>query len=644
MLPPSFPRVKGPSQRTLGREPKFGQRAGFAKPATPLGSAANRLRRAFRVASITLATTVLPLCCLPLGAAAAPPLKILHTAYPSAERGFDCAAESDEVTGTLCDNIFDALLQYDHLARPIKLQPRAAAAMPEVTDNGATYKFRIKPGIYFTDDPAFKGKKRELVAADYIYSLKRLIDPKVKAQWSFLVDGKLKGADALVEAAKKTNKFDYDQPIEGLQAPDRYTLLIKLKESDYNLLYMLAMPATAALAREVVEYYGDGIAQHPVGTGPFKLGEWVRSSKVVLDRNPDFREEYFETAGSDDPRDIEIAAHLKGKRLPLIDRAELHIIDEDQPRWLAFLKKQHEYIRPIPELYTSMALNTDGTLRAEYASRGITVRPDEVAWITYAFFNMNDPVVGGYTADKIALRRAISLAYPVEDEIAILEKGSSIKIWSHIAPGMAGYTTERTSFLDYDAPRAKALLDMYGYIDRDGDGWRDMPDGSPLVIDHASVARQKDRQRNELWQHAMDAIGIRMTFNKVEKLPELRKQAQLGKIQMWNYGWIADYPDGENFLQLFWTKSIGGANYTWFSLPEYDRLYEKAKTMPDSPERTELYRKMVRLLWVYNPWRVNYLKQGTILIQPWLLGYKKHPFQHEPWRYVDIDLSKAPRN
>lgn len=578
-----------------------------------------------------------------LPAAAAAPLKVVRTTYPSAERGFDCAAESDAVTGEFCDNIFDALLQYDHLARPIKLQPRAAAALPEVTDNGSTYKVRLKQGIYFTDDPAFKGKKRELTAHDYVYSLKRLIDPKVKAQWSFLLDGKLKGADAVVAAAKKTNKFDYDQPIEGLQALDRYTLQIKLKEPDYNLLYILSMPATAALAREVVEHYGDGIAQHPVGTGPFKLGEWVRSSKVVLDRNPDFREEYFESVGSDDPRDAAIVAHLKGKKLPLIDRVEVYIIDEDQPRWLAFLKHEHDYIRPVPELYTGMALS-NGKLKPEYAARGITQRPDEIAWITYAFFNMNDPVVGGYTPERIALRRAISIAYPVEDEIAILEKGSSVKIYSHIAPGMAGFTPERTDFLEYSPPRAKALLDMYGYVDRDGDGWREQPDGTPLVIDHASIARQKDRQRNELWQHAMDAIGIRMTFNKVEKLPDLRKQAQLGKIQMWNYGWIADYPDGENFLQLFWSKSIGGANYTFFNLPEYDRLYEKAKTMPDSPERTELYRKMVRLLWVYNPWRVNYLKQGTILIHPWMLGYKRHPFQHEPWRYVDIDLAKVPKN
>jgi oligopeptide transport system substrate-binding protein len=594
-------------------------------------------QRASRTLWLLAFGTVLPSAV----AQAADPGKVIRVAYPSAEHGFDCAAESDEFTGTLCDNIFDALLQYDHLARPIKLQPRAAAALPEITDHGATYTFRIKPGIYFTPDPAFGGAaaRRELTANDYVYSLKRLIDPTVKAQWSFLVDGKLKGAAPIVEEAKKTNKFAYDQPMEGLQALDRYTFRLKLNEPDYNMLYILTMPATAAVAREVVEYYGGAFAEHPVGTGPYKLGEWRRSSRIVLEANRDFREETFASAGSDDPDDQAILQHLSGKRLPLVGRIEISVIDEEQPRWLAFLGAEHDYIRPVPEVYANLAIR-NGKVAPDLAQRGIMRRPDEIAWITYTLFNMDDKVVGGYSPEKIALRRAISMAYPVEDEISVLEKGQSIKIYSHIAPGMAGFTPERTDFLDYNPARAKALLDMFGYIDRDGDGYRDMPDGSPLVIDQASIARQKDRQRNELWKHAMDAIGIRMTFDKVEKLPDLRKQAQLGKVQMWSYGWIADYPDGENFLQLFWSKSIGGANYTLFSLPEYDRLYEKIKVMPDSPERTELYRRMVRMLWVYNPWRVNFLKQGTILIHPWVIGYKKHPFAHEPWRYLDIDLPR----
>ncbi len=572
---------------------------------------------------------------------AADPRKVLRVAYPSAERGFDCARQADEFTGTLCDNIFDALLQYDHLARPVRLQPRAAAALPEVSEDGRTYTFHIKPGIHFMPDPAFGGKPRELVAADYVYSLKRLRDPKVRAQWSFLVEGKIVGLEALAEEAARTGRFDYDRPIEGLQAPDRYTLRIRLVQPDYNMLYILTMPATAAMAREVVERYGEGVAEHPVGTGPYRLADWRRSARVVLEANPDFREEYFETAGGEDERDAKIAEHLKGKRLPLIGRIEISVIEERQPEWLAFLNAEHDYIRPVPPEFINEAV-PGGKLAPNLARRGIEVRPEEIAWITYTTFNMNDPVVGGYTPDKVALRRAISLAYPIQEEIAIVYNNQALKIDSPIAPGMAGYTPETSPTLEYNPAKAKALLDMFGYVDRDGDGFREMPDGSPLVIDQASTPDQRARARNQLWQRAMADIGIRMTFNKVEKLPDLREQARLGKVQCMTYGWIADYPDGENFLQLFWSKSIGGANYSLFSLPEFDRLYEKVKVMPDSPERTELYRQMVHLLWVYNPWRVNSLMQNTVLIHPWLIGYKKHPFAHEPWRYLDVDLSRLP--
>ena len=593
------------------------------------------------------ALLIVCVACISVDAGAADLRKVVRTAVQSAEKGFDCVWESDELTGTLCDNIFDSLLEYDHLARPIKLRPRAAQALPEISADGKTYTIKLKRGIFFTDDPAFKGKKRELVASDYVYSIKRMLDPKIKAQWQFLVDGKLQGGNELVAEAKKTGKFDYDKPMPGLEAPDPYTLIIRLTAPDYNLNYILTMPATSAMAREVVEFYGAGIAEHPVGTGPYKLKDWRRASRVVLEANPDYREEYFESVGSDDPRDAAIMEHLKGKRIPLVGRLEIYPVEEEQPRWLAFLNDDYEYIRPIPTPFIDTAM-PGGKLAPNLAKRGMTTRPDEIAWITYTTFNMNEMidgkpnVLGGYTAEKIALRRAMSMAYPVEEEINIIEKNQAVKAWSPIAEGMSGFVDERTPTLEYNPAKAKALLDMYGYVDKDGDGWRDLPDGSPLVIDHGTTPDQRARSRNEVWRRAMDAIGIRMTFDKVEKLPELRKQAQNGRVQMLSYGWIADYPDGENFLQLFWSKSIGGANYSMFAMPAFDKLYEQIKIMPDSPERTAIYRRMVHMLWVYNPWRVNTLKQGTVLIQPWLLGYKKHPFGHAPWRYLDIDLSKLP--
>ena len=589
-----------------------------------------------RIAAFLLALT----CCAAAGATPGYDLnKVVRMAAQSGEKSFDCGVVSDEFSDTLCDCIFDPLLQYDHLARPIKLQPRTAVALPDISPDGRVYTIRVKPGIFFTPDPAFHGVKRELTAADYVYSLKRLLDPALKSQWKFLLDNNVRGLNELHEQANKTGRFDYDKPIAGLEATDRYTLVIRLKEPDYNLSYMLTLTPMAAVAREVVEYYGATYPEHPVGTGAFQLKTWRRASQIVLEANPGYREEYFESAGSDDPRDQAIIEHLRGKRLPLVGRLELSPIEEDQPRWLAFLNNEYDFIRPVPVVFIDSAM-PGGRLAPNLAKRGITMRPDEIAWITYTTFNMKDKIVGGYTADKIALRRAISMAYPIDEEIRIVEKNQAVKAWSPIAEGMAGYVAERSPTLEYNLAKAKALLDMYGYVDRDGDGYREMPDGSPLVIDQASTPEQRVKARNELWKRAMDELGIRMTFNKVELMPTLRDLAKRGKVQMMTYGWIADYPDGENFLQLFLTKTIDAQNYTLFSMPEYDRLYEKIKVMPDSPERTEIYRKMVHLLWVYNPWRVNHMRRYTVLIQPWLLGYKKHPFAHQPFRYLDIDLAK----
>ena len=575
--------------------------------------------------------------------------KVVRTSYPSAESKLDPQAESDEASGALSDHIFDSLLEYDYLARPAKLRARAAVALPEVNAEGTVYTIRVKPGIYFTPDPAFKGKRRELTAEDYVYSVKRLFDPRLASQWLFLVEGKIKGADAVMAEAKKANRFDYERPIEGLRALDRYTLRIELNNTDFGFPFVLAMPPTSAVAREVREFYGDDFHAHPVGTGPFFIKQWIRGSRIVLEANPDFREEVFESDGGDDPYSKQIAANLRGKRLPLVGRVEIYVIDEAQPRWLSFLNGEHDYIRPLPEEFAQIAM-PGGELAPNLKKRGMRSTPDEIAYTTYTTFNLQAELdgkrndVGGYTPERIALRRAIAMAFRIDEQIAILDKHQSTRAQTPLPPAVAGHDAKFVSpTLEYNPAKAKALLDMFGFVDRDGDGYRENPDGSPLSFDHGSVPTVRERQRNELWKKSMDDIGVRVTFGKVEKLPELRKQAQLGKVQSFSYGWIADYPDGENFLQLLWKGSIGQTNYAMFDLPEYNALYEKAKLLPDGADRNALYARMVKLILVYVPWMVETYKAQNIVMQPWLLNYKKHPFSHEPWRYVDIDLERQSR-
>jgi ABC-type transport system substrate-binding protein len=332
-----------------------------------------------------------------------------------------------------------------------------------------------------------------------------------------------------------------------------------------------------------------------------------------------------------------------------VGRIEISVIDEAQPRWLTFLNGEHDYIRPLPEEFAQLAM-PGGELAPNLRKRGMRTTPDEIAYTTYTTFNMGPDIdgrrndIGGYTPERVALRRAIAMAFRIDEQISILDKNQSTRAQSPLPPAVAGYDPRFVSpTLEYNPAKAKALLDMFGFVDRDGDGYRENPDGSPLSFDHASVPTQRERQRNELWKKSMDAIGIRVTFGMPQKLPDLRKQAQLGKVQSFSYGWIADYPDGENFLQLLWKGSIGQTNYAMFDLPEYNALYERSKLMPDGPERNALYTRMVKLIMVYVPWMVETWKAQNIVLQPWLLNYKKHPFGLEGWQYLDIDLERQSR-
>src|SRR5438128_3447890 len=266
-------------------------------------------------------------------AAAADMSKTLRVAFPVAETGFDPQATSDLYSDTVQRAIFDTLYSFDYLTRPYKRVPKTAAALPDISDGGRTWTLRVKPGIYFADDPAFKGRKRELTAADYVYSWKRLIDPRVRSPFSWFQQDKIVGADPIVEAAKKSGRFDYDASIEGLQAIDRYTLRLKLKEPDYIMHGYMTQSPMAAVAREVIEAYGDASGwamANPVGTGPYKLLSWRRGAQIVLEANPNYRDEVF--PDSNDPADKELVARMRGKKLPIVGRIEISILEESNPR------------------------------------------------------------------------------------------------------------------------------------------------------------------------------------------------------------------------------------------------------------------------------------------------------------------------
>jgi ABC-type transport system substrate-binding protein len=201
---------------------------------------------------------------------------------------------------------------------------------------------------------------------------------------------------------------------------------------------------------------------------------------------------------------------------------------------------------------------------------------------------------------------------------------------------VAGYDPDfHTAANEYNPAKAKALLDMFGYVDRDGDGYREMPDGSPLVLHRNSQPSNRDQQYDELWKRSMDEVGLRITFHK-GRWPDLIKESLANKLQMWTLSWSAQIPDGDSFMGMFYGPNSGKSNDARMRIARYDRMYEASRVLPDSPERSRLYQEMTKLILAYAPWVIHVHHQSTHLVQPWVKGYKKHPFVQAQWRWLDV--------
>ncbi len=574
---------------------------------------------------------------------ASTPPKVLKIALASRENNFDPAQISDVISAALVSSLFDAPLQYDLLAKPAKLVPNTAAALPEVYDNFTRFVFTLKPGIFFPEHPAFGGKPRELVAADYVYSIKRYYDPAVRSPSLFHYEGaKVLGMSELREKAlEQKTAFNYDVAVEGLQVLDRYRFQIKLAQPAPRFLYVLASPALAgALAREVVEQDLKTVGERPVGTGPFKLAAWTRGTRIVLERNPVHRHNVYDfQANADDAQGQALMKKFGGQPLPMLDRVELNIIEESQPRWLSFLNGQTDMVAVPVDFATLAAPN--GQLAPNLARKGIELHQEVAVLTLYTYFAMENALVGGYEPHKVALRRAIALAYDGQREIDLVRRGQALPTQSILPPGLAGYDPRMKSEMsDHDLPRAKALLDLFGYVDRNGDGWREQPDGSALELEYTSQPSQLDRQLQGLWQKSMQALGLRITF-RVGQWQENIKASRSGALMMWGTGWSAAIPDATYFLDVLHGPNKGQSNHARFDLPAFNALNLQQRVMPDGPERAALVQQALKLSLVYMPIKATAHPINSWLTYPHVQGFVPHPFIRDYWRVMDVTPAAA---
>jgi len=560
--------------------------------------------------------------------------KVIYAALGEDPHGLDPAQIGDTLSGAVAAQIYDALYEYHYLKRnPYELKPALAAAMPSVSEDRLTYTIPIKRGVYFQDDPCFKGGKgREVTAEDFVYSIKRLADVANKPRGWWLLEGKVVGLDEFhqrsVDLLKEEERMDYESPVEGLKALDRYTLQIRLKEPYPQLKYVLAMTYTAATPREAVDKYKDEFQNHPVGTGPFRLAEWSKRWRLILERNPTYRDEYYPAEGAPGDREAGLL-DAAGKKLPMVDEVYYTIMYGVQRAWLYF-KQGYRDVSGISKDNFQEAITPNKELTGEFERMGVKLIKQVESDVYYVGFNMRDPVVG---ASK-KLRQAMSLAFDTPWRIEHFMNGRGVSAQGPVPPGIFGYDPAyKNPYKGPDLEKARRLLAEAGYPGGIGE------DGKRLEINYdIGSAGPGAVQRARAFQNEMDEIGIKVNV-KTNTWAEFLRKTDKGALQVFRLGWVLDYPDPQNFLQLFYgANKAPGPNNTLYDNPEYNALYEKMKSMEDNPERLRIIRKMVGILvedavWIPGTHSVSY-----ILKHQWVRNFKPHGITGGYLKYRDVDV------
>jgi oligopeptide transport system substrate-binding protein len=569
-------------------------------------------------------------------AAAADPNKVLRIAQGDIDT-LDPHQWVDYFSSWVGVAIFEGLYEWDYLVRPVRLAPNTAVALPKISDDGLTWTVSVRPGIYFTDDPAFGGRPRELTAEDYVYAFKRRLDPNLRPGGLVLLTEALVGGRGAVDAARKPGaKFDYDAPIDGLRVLDRYTLQLRLNQPSYQIIQQY-LTDTLAVAREVVEAAGRDVDTRAVGTGPYRLREWKRGSRIVLEANPHYRTLRF--PGSNAPAHAPLLHSMEGKKLPQIGVVDISIIPEMQSRLLAFEQGSLDYIEVEGDIANRLLAN--GKLKSEYAAAGIQHYPLPETYARYTYFNLDDPVVGGFGKEQVTLRRAIAMAFNTDELVSVAYAGQAIPLAQIVPPVVTTFDSALPPKLPYDPAMSQALLDRVGYDKRDPAGYRLTPTGAPLTVNITTRPGGLWREWETLWKKNLDAVGIRAQFRELPAQDQF-KEMQAGHFQMSIRGFGGTPLGYRNLAQLQSTQTTF-VNPSRFRLIEYDRLYDQMMREPDLRKQTALSRRMSELAQIYVPLIPHVVEIQNSFVQPWLLGFYPNDFTSY-WKYLDIDLVKRQRS
>lgn len=547
---------------------------------------------------------------------------VIHVALDEEAKSLDPANTYDAISLAILPSVVESLYQYDFYAPDTKVVPLLADGMPVTSNGGKRVTVKIRPGIRYAKDEAFgSAGTRELVANDFIYAVKRLAHPGVQSQGRWVFDGKLVGFTDFVKKLETTPReklaAEFDSgTIPGLRALDPHTLQFDFEKPYPQFSYVLTMSFVAPVPPEAIAKYGDEHGQmndHMVGTGPFRLQEWKRGYSVRLVKNPDFRHEEYP-----------LGTELAGKTMPAVEAVEFSVQREEQPRWLAFMKGDIDFVR-IPKDNYALAIK-NGELAPELKAKGIRlekVRPTEMYYFT---LNVKEP---GLSNKKV--RQALNAAVDRKKWIELFTNDRGTEMSVAVPPGLADGPTGIPLNYRYDLERAKKLLAEAGYP-----GGKGLP---AFTVDYFGTDTAT-RQLSEFIANSLAAIGVNAT-TVLNTNPAWTEKAKTGKTQISQMSWGLDYPDVENVYQLLSvTSAPPGFNLGFYDNPRVNAAYAKLATMPIGSARAGLAREIETIVQDECPWIFGYYLGEHKLSQAWIQNFHSNPLVFSPYKYFGVGTAQ----
>lgn len=599
-------------------------------------------------------------------------LRVLYTSFSDAPKTLDPAVSYTTAEHIITGSVFDTLLEYQYLKRPYELMPGLAEAVPEpqaLPGGRYAYRFKLRPGVLFHADPCFALSQqggpltREAVSADYAFQLARIADPAVNspvistfaqvvgfAEFTKRLVDRRKGDEAFA-ALPAHEQYKRAGGIEGVVAGDDHTLDIILEGANPQLLYWFAMPFTTPMPWEAVAMY-DGkaghahLADHPVGTGPFRLTVYAKQFRFVLERNETWYGSTDAGRGAPaavfpsaiDPEDIaagRIDPAYAGRRLPFLDRVSFAREREDIPRFNKFLQGYYDDSGIVKESFDAVVQND--RLSPAMAARGMRLDKEVEPTIYYLGFNMNDPVLGARNGERgRKLRQAMSLVIDTEEFLKLFLNGRGVPAQSPLPPGIFGYDPNyKNPYRRVDLIRARKLIEEAGY--RNG---IDPATGRPLKLTFdtgnttAQAQLQYDYMASAWGQLGLEVQIAATTYN------QFQDKVRRGAYQIFRWGWQADFPDPENFFFLLTCENAvaksGGPNSANFCNPDFDRLYREMKDLPNNARRASLIKDMIAILEHERPWIELHHNEDYTLTHAWLINSKPMGMSNPAYKYKDV--------